>query len=36
VHLNLSPQRYLQYREEGSASDAHRKVFLEHVLCSRK
>jgi hypothetical protein len=34
VYLNLSPQRYLQYREEGSASDAHRNVFLEHVLAA--
>jgi len=32
VYLNLSPQRYLQYREEGSATDAQRRVFLEHVL----
>jgi hypothetical protein len=32
VYLNLSPQRYLQYREEGTASDGHRRLFLEHVL----
>lgn len=32
VYLNLSPQRYLQYREEGSASDAHRRTFLAEVL----
>jgi hypothetical protein len=34
VYLNLSPQRYLQYREEGTTSDAHRKVFAEHVLAA--
>ena len=34
VYLNLSPQRYLQYREEGSASDTHRSVFLEHVTAA--
>ena len=28
VYLNLSPQRYLQYREEGTATDAQRAVFL--------
>ena len=28
VFMNLSPQRYLQYREEGNASDAHRIVFM--------
>ncbi len=32
VYLNLSPQRYLQYREEGAATEAHRDVFLKHVL----
>ena len=32
VYLNLSPQRYLQYREEGSATETHRRLFLEHVL----
>jgi hypothetical protein len=31
VLLNLSPQRYLQYREEGRATDAHRAVFVEPV-----
>lgn len=31
IYLNLSPQRYLQYREEGTATDAHRDVFLRHV-----
>lgn len=34
VYLNLSPQRYLQYREEGSAGDGHRKAFLEHVFAA--
>ena len=28
VYLNLSPQRYLQYREEGTDTDAHRATFL--------
>jgi len=32
VYLNLSPQRYLQYREEGTAGDAHREVFLKQAL----
>ncbi len=32
VYLNLSPQRYLQYREEGAASDAHRRRFVQPVL----
>lgn len=32
VYVNLSPQRYLQYREEGTATDAHRQVFLQHVM----
>jgi hypothetical protein len=31
VYLNLSPQRYLQYRQEGTATDAHREVFLRHL-----
>ncbi|HVR95941.1 MAG TPA: beta-galactosidase trimerization domain-containing protein [Thermoanaerobaculia bacterium] len=31
VYLNLSPQRYLQYREEGQASEEHRRPFLEPV-----
>ncbi|MBM4040474.1 MAG: beta-galactosidase [Planctomycetes bacterium] len=26
--VNLSPQRYLQYREEGTATDAHRALFV--------
>jgi hypothetical protein len=34
VYLNLSPQRYLQYREEGTAEDRHRRLFLEHVLAA--
>jgi hypothetical protein len=34
VYLNLSPQRYLQYREEGTATDAQRRVFLEAVLAA--
>ena len=32
VYLNLSPQRYLQYREEGTATPARRKLFLDPVL----
>lgn len=32
VYLNLSPQRYLQYREEGEASEALRRPFLAPVL----
>lgn len=32
VYLNLSPQRYLAYREGGTAADAHRAAFLKHVL----
>lgn len=32
VYLNLSPQRYLQYREEGTASEALRRVFIDPVL----
>ncbi len=31
VYINLSPQRYLQYREEGTATDALRNVFMRHV-----
>jgi hypothetical protein len=34
VYLNLSPQRYLQYREEGTATDAHRRVFLDAVTAA--
>ena len=32
VYLNLSPQRYLMYREEGTAGAARRDVFVRHVL----
>lgn len=32
VYLNLSPQRYLQYRQEGTATDAHRRTFLAEIL----
>ncbi len=32
VYLNLSPQRYLQYREEGSATDRERAVFVGRIL----
>ncbi|HPP53065.1 MAG TPA: hypothetical protein PK777_08955, partial [Thermoguttaceae bacterium] len=32
VYLNLSPQRYLQYREEGTAAEEHRRVFIEPIL----
>ncbi|NQT51688.1 beta-galactosidase trimerization domain-containing protein, partial [bacterium] len=31
VYLNLSPQRYLQYREENAATDARRDVFMKHI-----
>ncbi len=31
VYLNLSPQRYLQYREEGTATEAHRQTFVRHL-----
>jgi hypothetical protein len=31
VYLNLSPQRYLQYREEATATDTHRATFLQHI-----
>lgn len=31
VYLNLSPQRYLQYREEGTASDELRQPFLQPI-----
>jgi hypothetical protein len=31
VYLNRSPQRYLQFREEKTASDATRAPFLRHV-----
>ena len=32
VYLNLSPQRYLQYRQEGKATDKHRSAFVQYVL----
>ncbi|NOX56796.1 MAG: beta-galactosidase, partial [Planctomycetes bacterium] len=32
VYLNLSPQRYLQYREEGTADVTLRQVFVQPVL----
>jgi hypothetical protein len=32
VYLNLSPQRYLQYRQEGTAGEEERRPFLEPVL----
>ena len=32
VYLNLSPQRYLEYRQEGTTTDAHRRAFLAEVL----
>jgi len=32
VYLNLSPQRYLQYREEGKATQELRDIFIAHVL----
>jgi hypothetical protein len=31
VYLNLSPQRYLQYRQEGTAGEEERRPFLEPV-----
>ena len=34
VYLNLSPQRYLQYREEGTADETLRRVFLEPILAA--
>jgi hypothetical protein len=34
VYLNLSPQRYLLYREEGTATDAQRAVFIQPVLAA--
>ncbi len=34
VYLNLSPQRYLQYREEGTTREAQREVFLEAVCAA--
>jgi Beta-galactosidase trimerisation domain len=32
AYLNLSPQRYLQYRQEGTAGEARRQLFLRPVL----
>ena len=32
VLVNLSPQRYLQHREEGTATDKHRNVFVQYAL----
>jgi PAS domain-containing protein len=32
VYLNLSPLRYLQYREEGTADDAKREPFIKHIV----
>jgi hypothetical protein len=32
VLVNLSPQRYLQYREEGSADEGTRRPFVQHVI----
>jgi hypothetical protein len=34
VYLNLSPQRYHLYREEGTAMDEHRKVFLGPIFAA--
>ena len=34
VYLNLSPQRYLMYRDNGSATDEQRKVFTEAILAA--
>jgi hypothetical protein len=31
VYLNLSPQRYLMYRQEGTDTDEHRRTFLRDV-----
>lgn len=31
VYLNLSPQRYLMHREEGTATEEHRRTFLDPV-----
>lgn len=31
IYLNLSPQRYLQYRQEGTATDARRDVFIRYL-----
>jgi hypothetical protein len=32
VYLNLSPQRYLMYRQERTDTDAHRRLFLQPVF----
>jgi len=32
VYLNHSPQRYLQYREEGTATDARRRPSMEEIF----
>lgn len=32
VYLNLSPQRYLQYRQEGTTTDDQRRTFLNAIL----
>jgi len=32
VYLNLSPQRYLQYREEGEATEQLRAPFVRHLI----
>lgn len=34
AYLNLSPQRYLMYRQEGTATAEHRQVFLAPVLAA--
>jgi len=34
VLVNLSPQRYLQYREEAAATDELRRVFMQHVAAA--
>jgi len=34
IYLNLSPQRYLQHREDGAADDAKRDVFIRHVVAA--
>ena len=34
AYLNLSPQRYLMYREEGTATAEHRETFLAPVLAA--
>ena len=34
VYVNLSPQRYLQYREDKQSSEEKRKPFLQHLLAA--